>query len=287
MQRVTVIFFSFFLLCFSLPCYLRAEGSSKRAYDFVSYIHELDQYRQFRHYQDIPRFSDKQLKRIARGEAVIISQDVKGSSLKKSVLGTIIQLDTRMLWYMVNDRNHFELLFPNLRECVIIERSDASVTTYQYLDLPIISDRNYVTTAVTNVRLNQASKGRVLESYWTGDPDPMKKIKKYIKEGLIQKVSVKDAKKAILIKKNYGAWLLIDLPGDETYLEYYLFNDPEGALPAFVINAASKKTLKNLAKLFENYTEKDFKKHFNSRHEGVFDIHGSIHTFENTPENNK
>jgi len=251
-------------------------GSS---FNLVAYMHSIEHHRKHRFYQDIPKFSDEDYQRMAAGESVIINTAMKDSGLKRSVMGTILPSDIKQLWYWVNDRNHFELLFPNIQEAIILKRFDASVFTYQYLKLPLVTDRHYFNTATVNVKLNTNAYGQMYESYWQGEPDAKPLIEKYLNNGTISQTTRKQAEAAILVRKNIGAWLLIKLPKKHTLLEYYMFSDPEGSLPEFAINQASTSTLKKIANKFSKMTEKDFSDHFNGKHEKVFAPDGKLHSF--------
>jgi hypothetical protein len=244
----------------------------------LTYIHSLDTYRQLRYYQDMPAFSDDDYRRIIAGKAQITYRDIAGSGLKKSLLGVILPISAEKLWLIVNDRNHFEYFFKGVTEAVILNRVGASVTTFQFLELPVVSNRYYVTTATVNLKLNQAAGGKMLESSWDAVTDPQPFIEAGLKNGSI-KTTRQMLLKGVLIKRNFGAWLLTPLPNNRTLLEYYLFSDPDGSIPDFAINKATRRTMENVAKLFSTLSEAQFNQHFNAGHEAVFNPDGTLHNF--------
>jgi len=275
-----LLFLLIFLIHLGNIDVLQAQGTLKTADEFVKYIRKFDQYRSLRIAKDLPTFSDKDYRHIYEGKPVTIIQKVPSCKFNKAILGRVVSLSAEKLWCMIMDRNHFDVFFPNVQEAVILNKRHPIVDTFFFIKIPLVANRYSVTGASANAPLARASQGLMMECTWNSGlvSDPLAMIQKGINSGKI-KTSRKHINKAVMIKQNQGAWLFIKLPDNRTLFEYYLFNNPGGEVPGWLINKASKKTLKGIAKRFKNYDEKTFDNHFKTGHEPILNFDGKTRTF--------
>jgi len=92
---------------------------------------------------------------------------------------------------------------------------------FQFVHVPWIRDRWWVNDTWANARLAERSGGRVREQFWATDGDftvgsPQARVW---------------AAKGIHPVSTQGSWLLVDLDGTHTLVEYATTSDPGGGIP--------------------------------------------------------
>jgi hypothetical protein len=94
---------------------------------------------------------------------------------------------------------------------------------FQFMPLPLVSDRWWVVRLKHNKQLYEASQGKMWEVHWT-DENKTDHLK-----GTPLEATAADGMPVAWTK---GAWLLIQLSDQRTLVEYYAWSDPGGRLPA-------------------------------------------------------
>jgi hypothetical protein len=94
---------------------------------------------------------------------------------------------------------------------------------FQFMPLPLVTDRWWIVKLNHNKQLYEASSGRMWELFWTDDLNPA-----HIK-GTPNEAIADDGMPVAWTK---GAWLLARLSGERTLVEYFAWSDPGGRLPA-------------------------------------------------------
>ncbi|MEZ4316274.1 MAG: hypothetical protein R3F61_02170 [Myxococcota bacterium] len=94
---------------------------------------------------------------------------------------------------------------------------------FQYLPIPIVSDRWWVIEQRINTRIAEASEGRVREMVWVKLDDGTP----HLDDGSKALVS-----HAVQAESNDGAWWLVALDDHHTLVEFWALSDPGGNIPA-------------------------------------------------------
>lgn len=95
---------------------------------------------------------------------------------------------------------------------------------FQYLPMPVVSDRWWVVDQAVNRDIHAASAGAVRETTWNSVQGDL---------ALPPEVQVLAAK-GVRVAFTRGAWFLVALAPDRTWVEYHAWSDPGGSVPASV-----------------------------------------------------
>ena len=95
-------------------------------------------------------------------------------------------------------------------------------TLYQFLDVPIVSDRWWLVQMSFNDRLYGASGSRAWELSW---------VDRQKDQALRARLGSDYTGKGVGVAWTKGAWLMVDLGRDRTFVEYHTWSDPGGKVP--------------------------------------------------------
>ena len=171
-----------------------------------------------------PKITLKQIERAFEGEVVAGVEVIEHVKAGKGYALGIFDVPIETLWSGICDEDHHAgTLRVDRSETVEGTPRAHGRTLYQYLDVPVFSDRWWLVQMSFNTQLYEASNGRAWELTWVdrqgdqalkarlGDP--------YIAEG----VGIAWAK---------GAWFLVKLDDNRTFVEYHSWSNPGGRVPA-------------------------------------------------------
>lgn len=127
-------------------------------------------------------------------------------------------------WAAVNDDRN-KVAYTKLEHAELLDGSycAAKRRVFQYVGVPLLSDRWWVVDLAHNGPLHEATGGAVRELSWRSLPD--------------QAASLPDsarswADKGMEVPFTEGAWALVDLGDGRTLVQYYVWSDPGGNVPA-------------------------------------------------------
>lgn len=181
----------------------------------------------------------------ARGDVVTGLAQVQGGS--KAAWGVVVvDAPVGRVWAAVNDfssrTDYSKVAFSQVQQG---EHCGSGRQVFQYLPVGFpVSDRWWVSTLTINESLWQASRGQLRELWFRASTDP----------ALIRTDEAR-AKSAegVPVGKSEGGWLVIDLGGGRTLIEYFAYSEPGGSVPTSFANAFAtggvKGTLQAVAKL--------------------------------------
>lgn len=128
------------------------------------------------------------------------------------------------VWKAVNSDEVFEDYMPVDHSDVVSGRKHADGRyIFQYMPLPLVDDRWWITKLQHNTKLFTESGGRIMELYWFDQMDRTDLLND------AQKELVEDG---FPVEFTKGSWMVIDLGGDQSLVEYFVWSDPGGSLPA-------------------------------------------------------
>ena len=123
---------------------------------------------------------------------------------------------------VIDDVGNYSKFMPYTKTSTIIKQEKDAVVTYQYLNTPIVSDRDYT------IRIRE-------KSYKKSDGSVVYKMAWSPANALGPK-----AGDAVRVQINDGYWQLESIgDGKRTKATYYLYTDPGGSIPTFLKNKAN------------------------------------------------
>jgi len=160
---------------------------------------------------------------VAAGHEVSTAlQSVPGHRAKKAFGVVVLNAPIGRVWAAVNDENS-KVAYTKIGFLEVL-KGEACVSgrrVFQYLPVRFVSDRWWVVEQTANQRLFEASDGRVREMRWMSvDDEP------------VSAASREWAEKGIRIAYTQGSWFLVEIDANHTLVEYYVWSDPGGNIPA-------------------------------------------------------
>lgn len=184
---------------------------------------DLDRWRPLRLGGTAPTISMRQIKRAFSGEIVAGIEVVEKIKAGKGYALGVFDVPIERIWRGVCDEDHHAGVLKVDRSEVVAGTARAhGHTLYQYLDVPIVSDRWWLVQMSFNDRLYGVSETRAWEVSWTdrnGD------------EALKRRLGTRYTKKGVAVAWTKGAWLMVDLGDGRTFVEYHTWSDPGGKVP--------------------------------------------------------
>ena len=127
------------------------------------------------------------------------------------------------VYEVLTDFEHYAEFMPYLEESKVIRRTEDEVVTWAIMNAPMVSRRDWVVA----VKLDPKN---MMGTTWT-----------------LSQEGPPASDRAVRLKVNEGSWKLEVLDGGRrTRATYYLYTDPGGAIPTFIINKANTMALPDL-----------------------------------------
>lgn len=184
------------------------------------------------------------IRRAANGEIVTGLVTVEGHAAKKVWGVAVFDVPIGRYWAAVNDdQSKVDVTPIDYAEILQGKLCDAPRRVFQFLPVPLMTDRWWIIDIRYNEALFARTQGRIREQSWATNGDwtlPTATTREW-------------ADKGMHINSTVGSWFLVDLDGSHTLVQYYTWSDAGGSIPAgmassFAANGVDK-TLKTLADL--------------------------------------
>jgi hypothetical protein len=177
--------------------------------------------------KDIPSIPKTAYQEALDGKVSTGLEVVAGFKAKKAWGVGIVEVPISKYWAALND-DPGKVEWTRLAYVEILSgrRCEPGRRVFQYLSVPMVSDRWWVIDVTTNKPVENASGNRMREM----------KFAKTKSAVTLPESSQVWADKGLQVDSNIRGWLLIDLDGKNTLVEYYVWSDPGGRLPAGLAN---------------------------------------------------
>jgi hypothetical protein len=159
----------------------------------------------------------------------VYRRDKEGSEVKEMKAIGLIDASPKEVWDVVRDLENYPTQMPYTAEVKVLSRSegDKEIWFYSRLNTPLVSERDYVIILKDESDWKEDLKG-FYKVTWTAAPE----------KETDEKVALK--KEVVRVRVNDGYWLLEPREeGKKTFATYYVFTNPGGSIPTFIINKAN------------------------------------------------
>ena len=182
---------------------------------------------------------------ISKGIEVV--EDIKAA---KGYAVAVFDIPIEQLWKAIADEDHHaNNLAVQVSETVQGTPRTHDHTLFQFLDVPMVSDRWWLVNIRYTASLYTQSNGKLWELTWR---DRNKD------QALIDTLDLSQFDDAMPVAWTKGAWLLLKLSDGRTLIEYHTWSDPGGSVPVGIATrfAASEvaNNLAHMAKFARNHT---------------------------------
>jgi hypothetical protein len=165
-------------------------------------------------------------KRVAESEGITVYQrEVPNSRIREVKAIGELESPVERVWEVINDVLKYPQFMPYMKETrFIADAGNGAQYVYHYIDPPFIDQRDY-TLKLSN-RIDAASK--TYERHWT-----------MAAEG----IGPAPRKGVVRLSLCDGAWILKATGPHTTKVTYWVYTDPGGAVPLWIVNKANHKSL--------------------------------------------
>lgn len=160
----------------------------------------------------------------------VMSREKPGSPVREMKAVGLIDGSPQEVWAVVRDYPNYTTLMPYTAEAKVLSVEEGGKITlfYSLLNLPLVDKRDYV------IRLLD-------ESDWKDGKGFLKVTWKAEAGGPAERDGV------VRVKVNDGSWLLEPREdGKKTFVTYYIYTDPGGAIPKWIANKANGTAVPNV-----------------------------------------
>ncbi len=185
---------------------------------------DLNRWRPHRMSKSIPTIPAAAYRAALNGEVTSGIEVVEDIKAAKGYGVAVIDVPIATLWKAVTDEDHHANALPISQSQTIDGRPRSpDHTIFQYMDIPLLTDRWWVVRIRYNSGLYSTSGGRAWELVWE---DRLKEA------SLTSRLNAERIADGMPIAWSRGAWLLVDLGQGRTLVEYHTWSDPGGSVPA-------------------------------------------------------
>ena len=168
-------------------------------------------------------------KKVASGGGVVISSRLRaGSALEEFRAVGVVEAAPGRVFAVVDDTEAYPSFMPYTSECRILQRSAHGTVTYQRLDLPLVSDRDY-TLRCENARA-EGPAGASYRVHW----EEANELGPAPKPG-VQRVELCE-----------GGWIIEPAGANKSRLTYTVYSDSGGHIPAWIADTGSKTAIRKI-----------------------------------------
>jgi hypothetical protein len=208
-----------------------------------------------RGYENFP-LTDAEYRQMLSGEVVFRGRQVPGTPLLEGVVGRVIELPAWKLWRVVVDENHHNEYMPQLKYACVLKGRGHGRLIYDFLDIPMVSDRQWVVETTQRPDLWKQSGGRLWYTSFATPANQKALIDAGLADGRIPNEIKELQEDAVTIRTSRASYTLIELGPSRSILEYRAFSDPAGQIPATILNYGAPATMKKLVAVVEERTRK-------------------------------
>jgi hypothetical protein len=184
---------------------------------------QLEAWRPHRLAKSGPSITVDEVGQALSGKIVSGVEVVENIKAGKGYALAVFDIPIAHIWRgIVDEDHHAEHLMVDVSKTVEGTPRQDQHTLFQYLDVPIFSDRWWVVKQDFNEALYASSQGRAWEVAWT---DRQKDA------AFIASMDPALIEHGIPIRWAKGAWFLVDLGGGRTFVEYHTWTHPGGKVP--------------------------------------------------------
>jgi len=169
---------------------------------------------------------------VAQMEGITVFTRAKAGSAVREVKATAeIDAPPQAVWSVLRNYDNYKNQMPYTKESVVLQRKEGGKIIYFYsiIDAPFVDRRDFILKIIDESDWKDGQG--FLKARWTTTED----------------LEVPARRRTVRLKVNEGYWHLE--PRDEgrkTFATYYLFTDPGGAIPNFIVNKANTSAIPDL-----------------------------------------
>lgn len=180
-------------------------------------------------------------KQAARDDGItVFTREREGGVREVKAIG-LVEAPPADVWRAVRDYANYDKTMPYTKGSKVLGTEDDGKVIYFYsaVDAPIVSKRDFTIKITDESKLDAEGKGYYL-ARWT-----------VVDKGIPPKDD------AVRLKVNDGYWKLEPRgEGKQTFATYYVFTDPGGSIPKFLVNKANNSAVPDVFRAIRKSVKK-------------------------------
>jgi hypothetical protein len=163
-------------------------------------------------------------------------------SAKKAWGVAVLNVNIKKLAAAIND-DRSKLEYTRLAYAEIVKGAwcESGRSVFQFIKVPMLTSRWLISHPTWNKPIELASGGLVRELVF----------KSSVHDRVSSPTITSYREKGIPVGFSDGAWLLVDLGGGRTLVEYYVWSDPGGSVPQGLVNSLASKGVRETISAIE------------------------------------
>jgi len=208
-------------------------------------VTETREHRGLRLTPDAPSVQEDEYREAASGKIVTGVKPAAGAGVGKAYGVAVVDLPIGDLWSAVNDTEG-QKPYSRMAYVEVVKGSkcESGRTILQVLPLPMVADRWWISDLTMNRALHQASQGRMREMSWESTND---------RSAVTSEEGKKHIEAGTPVASSVGGWLLIDIDGSSTLIEYTMSTDPGGWIPSGLTTSFAAGGIKDNIRAIESF----------------------------------
>jgi hypothetical protein len=156
-----------------------------------------------------------------------------GSPVRELKATGLVDAPPKAAWAVVRDYDHYKDNMPYTEESRVLSRDDTGkeILFYSVINAPLVSRRDYV------IRVLDESDWKDGAGFLKATWSVTDKMNPPVRDGVIR------------LKQSDGFWMFEPREGGKkTFATYWLFTDPGGSIPTWLVNKANSTTVPDVFK---------------------------------------
>lgn len=197
----------------------------------------------------------KTLSELLDGETVyrtikVAENDNEGSTIIRIVGYRLIDAPRESLWLaaLAYDGNYSN----RLTEFLVTKHDYGGATWYQHVNMPWpLRNRHWLIRTEKNIDVSRQTDDAIWEHHWRLEDDSRKGITRLARRQPIKGLSGEDFRKAIILPRNNGAWVMVETDQQKTLVIIHATMDMGGMLPDGLVARSTRKQLQSMLRKIE------------------------------------
>jgi hypothetical protein len=171
----------------------------------------------------------------------VYTRTKEGSAVREVKATAMIEAPPQEVWKMLRNYPEYKNRMPYTKESLVLKQKEGDRITYFYsiVSAPLVDGRDFL------LKITDESDWKDGQGYfkasWTTTTD----------------LNVPERRRLVRMKTNDGYWMLEPKnDGKATWATYYLFTDPGGAIPNFIVNKANTSAIPDIFRAVRKYSGK-------------------------------
>jgi uncharacterized membrane protein len=168
----------------------------------------------------------------------VFTREKSGTEVREVQAMAAIDAPASRVYKVLQDLEHYKEFMPFVRESKVVSKEGNSTLFYSYIAPPVVANRDYT------IRLQDQSNLDPVSGFYKIAWDAANDKGPAARDGTVR------------VEVNKGHWLLEPTEdGKQTYATYYVYTNPGGAIPSWLVNKANRDSVPDIFRAIRKRTQ--------------------------------